>query len=112
MTDFTDLTDAADDEMDLPHYGPDVQMPCFACFVDSILDAANDFDTTAAKQHALNLALTQIADCMGTLFVEFAADPVTGVDIFTARIREVIALATDAPAAPVAITPAPNKHHH
>jgi hypothetical protein len=111
MTDHTDLTDDADDaELDLPfHYGPDASMPCFACFVESMLLALDDCDTIAEKRTAIDIALTQIADCIGALFLQLALDAEGSVTLFTERIRTLVAANSDA--APPA-TPAPDKQHH
>lgn len=115
MTDFTDLTDAADvaADLDLPfHYGPDVRMPCFACFIESMLEAVDDgFDTADEKQAAIDLAVTQIADCMGVMFLQLAVDAPGSVAIFTERIQALVGANTDT--MPAAMTaPAPHKHHH
>lgn len=113
MTDFTDLADAADDEQsDMPfHYGPDAQMPCFACFIETLLEAVEDgFDSTDAKQRAVDMAVTQIADCMGALFLQLAVNAESSVTIFTDRIRTLVEVnSATLPAAPA---PAPHKHHH
>jgi hypothetical protein len=113
MTDYTDLTDVADAaEFDLPfHYDPDVQLPCFACFVETMLMALNNFDTTAEKQAAVNMAVTQIADCMGALFLHLAVDAEGTVAVFAERMHKLVAMNNaDQPA----MTPAPesDKHHH
>jgi hypothetical protein len=111
MTDLNKLTDAADDaELDLPfHYGPDTSMPCFACFVESMLSALDDCDTLAEKQHAMDIALTQIADCIGALFLQLALDSEGAVSVFSERIHALVAANNGAEPAPAA---APDKHQH
>jgi hypothetical protein len=73
MTDPDNLVD-----FEVPaHYGPTIELPCFACWLESVLHAAgNVYDDEGQKAYeaALGEALKQMATGMGALLANLLPD--------------------------------------